>query len=331
MGLRVAAVFVTILGSLATASAQQAAGGLPLPTAGAAIRTSDGRSDLQGFWTNGTATPLERPEEFADKPSLTEAEAAEFEQSGLARLLKNIPEDEIKVSGDLSDDYLDTSSFKLAGNRRTSLIVSPTNGKLPARVPAAQKEPDPTAKRTFSDPESFDLDERCLSAVAFGSSNSTPPLIPNRFGGNFYQIVQTPSYVMIFSELVHDARIIRIGGRHLPAHIRLLLGDSIGRWENDTLVVDTTNFSDKLRYGTSSDRLHVVERFRRTDARTISYHVTVEDPNTWATPWTADIPFQATGEKMFEFACHEANYSLGNSLRAARTEEREALAPERQP
>ena len=131
-------------------------------------------------------------------------------------------------------------------------------------------------------------------STAFGSSNATPPMIPNPFGLNFYQIVQTPTHVVILSELVHDTRIIRIGGRHLPSSIRLWLGDSVGRWEHDTLVVDTTNFSEKMRFGGASERLHVVERFTRTDASTISYRVTVDDPNTWTTPWTADIPFKAT-------------------------------------
>jgi hypothetical protein len=282
--------------------------------------------DLQGFWSTGTATPLQRPEEFAGKATLTEAEAAEFEKSGLTRLLQIFPPDEINVSGDWSEAYLDTSSFKLAGRRRTSLVIDPANGRLPARVPQALAEPDPTAKRSFDGPESFDLDERCLSAVALGSSNATPPLIPNPFGLNFYQIVQTPGHVLIFSELVHDARIVRIGGRHPPPGMLLWLGDSIGRWENDTLVVDTTNFADKTRYGTSTGRLHVIERFRRVDGNTLSYQVTVEDPDTWVAPWTADIPFSATADRMFEFACHEANYSLGNSLRGSRTEEQEALA-----
>jgi hypothetical protein len=288
-----------------------------------AIRTPDGRSDLQGIWTTGTATPLERPAEFADKPSLTEAEAAEYENSGYARLLKKLPQEEIPVSGDLAEAYLDTQSFKLAGNRRTSLILVPTNGKLPGRVPGAKEEPPSEVKRFFDGPEAFDLEERCLMTLAFGSSNATPPHIPNPFGLNFYQIVQTPRYVMILSELIHDVRIIRIGGRHLPRSVQLWRGDSIGHWEKDTLVVETTNFSQKSRYGGSSELLRVVERFTRTDASTISYRVTVEDPGTWVTPWIADIPFKATDEKVFEFACHEGNYSIANALRGARVEEKE--------
>jgi hypothetical protein len=128
---------------------------------------------------------------------------------------------------------------------------------------------------------------------------------------------------MILSELVHDVRIIRIEGKHLPPTVQLWRGDSIGRWEKDTLVVETTNFSEKSRYGGSSERLRVIERFTRTDASTISYRVTIEDPATWVSPWTADIPFKATDERMFEFACHEANYSIANALRGARTEEKE--------
>ena len=312
-----ATVLAGILVLLPHLSAQQR------PEVISGIRTPDGRSNLQGFWTTGTATPLERPAEFADKPSLSEAEAAEYERSGYARLLKKLPEEEIPVAGDLTEAYLDTPSFKLAGNRRTSLIVVPTNGKLPGRVAGAKAEPPPGGKRFFDGPEAFDLEERCLMTVAFGSSNATPPHIPNPFGLNFYQIVQTPRSVMILSELIHDVRIIRIGGRHLPPSIQLWRGDSIGHWEKDTLVVETTNFSEKSRYGWSSEQLRVVERFTRSDASTISYRVTVEDPGTWVAPWTADIPFKATDEKMFEFACHEGNYSIGNALRGARTEERE--------
>ena len=317
-----AAVIVAMAALLSSVSAQQSAA-TARPGTGSATRTRDGRSDLQGIWTTGTATPLERPAEFADKPSLTEAEAADYEKSGYARLLKKLPPEEIPVAGDLTDAYLDTPSFKLAGNRRTSLIVVPTNGKLPDRVPGAKEESPPEGKRLFDGPEAFDLEERCLMTVAFGSSNATPPLIPNPFGLNFYQIVQTPHHVMILSELVHDVRIIRIGGAHLPPTIRLWRGDSIGHWEKDTLVVETTNFSEKSRYGGASEQLRVIERFTRTDASTISYRVTVEDPRTWVMPWTADIPFKATDERMFEFACHEANYSIANALRGARTEEKE--------
>jgi hypothetical protein len=291
--------------------------GLPIDLVAQQARTTP---DLQGFWTNATATPLQRPPEFADKPTLTEEEAAAFEQGGLARLLKQIPQADLVTAADLNETYLDTPSMKLAAGRRTSLIVDPPNGRLPALVPAALKRAEARPKRSYENPETFTLDERCLLSTATGGSNATPPIVPNAFGLNFYQIVQTSSHVMIFSELVHDARVIRIGGQHPPAHVQLWLGDSIGRWEGDTLVVDTTNFSDKSRFRGASERLHVIERFTRTSPATIRYRVTVDDPDMWAAPWTAEIPFNATDERIFEFACHEGNYSLGNALRAAQLE-----------
>jgi hypothetical protein len=278
--------------------------------------------DLQGLWTNGTLTPLQRPQEFADKPTLSEEEAAAFEKGGMERLLKQLPHDDVVTAGDLNDTYLETSFLKLVEGRRMSLIVDPLNGRLPALVPDAQKRLAARPKRSFDNPETFTLDERCIFSTAMGSSNAAPPMVPNTFGLNFYQIVQTKDHVMILSEMVHDARVIRIGGRHVPSNVRLWLGDSIGRWEGDTLVVDTTNFSPKSAFRGATDRLHVVERFRRTGANAIQYVVTVEDPETWAAPWTADIPFTATTQRMFEYSCHEANYSLGNSLRAARLEDK---------
>jgi hypothetical protein len=278
--------------------------------------------DLQGMWTNGTLTPLQRPPEFADKPTLSEEDAAAFEQGGMERLLKLLPHDDVVTAGDLNDTYLETSSLKLVEGRRTSLIVDPSNGRLPALVPEAQKRLAARPKRSFDNVETLTLDERCIFSTAMGSSNAAPPMVPNTFGLNFYQIVQTKDHVMILSEMIHDARVIRIGGRHLPSNVRLWLGDSIGRWEGDTLVVDSTNFSPKSAFRGATEHLHVVERFTRTGAATIRYVVTVEDPETWATPWTADIPFTATSQRMFEYSCHEANYSLGYGLRTSRLEDK---------
>ncbi len=285
--------------------------------------------DLQGFWTNGTATPLQRPKEFAAKPFLSEAEAAEFEQTGIARLtavLKSLSEVDVTTAADLNDIYLETNTLKLVDGRRTSLIVDPPNGELPPLVPAAKTRAAAARRPSYDDPEERSLDERCLLATAFGSSNSAPPMVPNPFASNYYQIVQTPRYVMILTELVHDARIIRIGGSHLPANVHKWLGDSIGRWEGETLVVDTTNFNSHSRFRGATERLHVVERFRRENATTIQYRVTVEDPDTWTTPWTADIPLKATDKPILEYACHEANYSMENSLRGMRAQEREDAA-----
>ncbi len=276
---------------------------------------------LQGLWTNGTATPLERPDALADQEFFTPEEAAEFEHSGITRLLAAFPEDQVKTAGDLNETFLETQDLKVVATRRTSLIVDPADGKLPPRVhPAPQPAPD-GAEPPHDGPESFDLDERCLLETAFGSSNAAPPMVPNPFAQNYYEIVQTPEAVMILTEVVHDARIIRIGGAHLPPTMRQWLGDSIGRWVGDTLVVDTTNFTAKSKFRGSGTGLHVVERFRRVDGDTIDYRATIEDPDTWTTPWTVAIPFEATDQPVLEYACHEANYSLEFSLRGARAEE----------
>src|SRR5262245_61066584 len=226
-------------------------------------RTPDGRPDLQGFWSNATVTPLERPAEFSGKEFFTEAEAAEYERTALERLLEFVGPEERLLGADLNYTYMDF--HRVGENRRTALIVDPADGRIPRLLPRAEKRAAAQPETSADDPELVGLDERCLVPVAFGTSNSSPPLVPNTFGQNIYQIVQTPHYVMIFSELVHDARIIRIGGTHAPAKVQHWLGDSIGRWDGDTLVVDTTNFTAKTRFRGSSERLHVVERFTRTD------------------------------------------------------------------
>jgi hypothetical protein len=290
------------------------------PTLVSAQRTADGHPDLQGFWTNGTATPFQRPADFANKPFFTPAEAAEYERTALERLISVFPEAD-RTAADLNDIYLETSTLKVA-DLRTSLIVDPAGGTLPPWLPAAQARADARPRRNYDDPETLNLDERCLMDSAFGSSNAAPPMVPNPFGQNFYQFVQTRSHLMIFTELVHDARIIRMNATHLPSTIHLWLGDSIGRWEGDTLVVDTTNFTSKTHFRGSGERLHVVERFTRSAPDRIDYRVTVDDPETWSVSWAADIPFRPTTEKMFEYACHEGNLAIENFMRGARAEEK---------
>jgi hypothetical protein len=190
-------------------------------------------------------------------------------------------------------------------------------------VPEAQQRAAARRPPSSDDPETRTLDDRCIVSLPRSASNAVPPIVPNRFGANYYQIVQTPHYVMIFAELLHDARIIRLDADHIPGKVRPWLGDSVGRWEGDTLVVETTNFSDKTQWRSSTKNLRVVERFTRTDENTITYRFTVTDPDTWVSPWTAEIPFKATNQRMFEYACHEGNYALANILRGARFEERE--------
>jgi len=279
-----------------------------------------GDVDLQGFWTNGTATPLERPADFAAKAFFTETEAAEFERTALDRIVKTLPPED-QLAADLTDVYYD--NLKVVPDRRTSLIVDPADGRLPPMLPQARIRAANRPKRSYEDPETMSLTERCILSTAIGSSNASPPMIPNPLSENFYQIVQTADAVVIYTEFIHDARIIRLRGGHLPPMIRAWLGDSVGRWDGDTLVVDTTNFTDKTHFRGSSERLHVVERFRRTDANTLQYRVTVEDPETWARPWTAEVPFTATNQPVFEYACHEGNYSMVNTLRGAKAREKD--------
>jgi hypothetical protein len=154
------------------------------------------------------------------------------------------------------------------------------------------------------------------------SSTAGPPALPNYFYNNLKQIVQTRDTILILNEMIHDARVVRIGGTHLPASIRKWMGDSVGRWEGDTLVVDTTNFTGKTQYEGSSDQLHVVERFTRVDEKTLLYRFTVEDPTTWDRSFTGEYPWVATDERIYEYACHEGNHAIENILRGARASER---------
>jgi hypothetical protein len=283
--------------SLANVAAQSA---LPIS------RTPDGRPDLQGFWTNGTITPLQRPPEFAGKEFLAPAEAAEFERTALANLLQGEPR----------YTYLDR--LTLIDGGRTSIIVDPPHGRLPQRAPQFTPGSGRIGAISADDPEARTLDERCLLGAAVGSSSAAPPMIPNPFNGNFYQIVQTKDYIVILAELIHDARVIRLNVTRSPHAVRSWLGDSIGRWEGDSLVVETLSFNGRSQWRGTGERLRVVERFTRTDSSTMRYRASVEDPDRWGQPWTIELPLIASAQPVFEYACHEGNYSLGSILRGAR-------------
>ncbi len=299
-------------------------------------RTVDGKPDLQGMWTNNTITPLERPAQFADKPFLTEEEQLAMEQAVAERAaLADLPSDPdrpppTKGQIDLEDSYNNfwfddgTTVAIYNGERRTSLVVDPPNGRIPPQTEEAQRRLAAAAElrrqEPFKGPESRPLAERCL--LSFGSS-SGPPMLPILYN-NHYQIVQSPGYVMILVEMVHDARIIRIDDDPLPAAHRPWLGDSIGHWEGDTLVVETRNFNPSQSYRGASENLVVTEHFTRVAANTINYQVTLNDPSTFTAPWTAEIPMQLTEDRMYEYACHEGNYALPGILAGARVEEREA-------
>jgi hypothetical protein len=294
-------------------------------------RTSDGHPDLQGVWTNATLTPLERPADLAGKATLTDAEAKAFEKKDLQSntLDSDVESNFNKATGGpgvgaYNNLFVDRGSelATVDGLKRSSLIIDPPDGRIPPLTDAARQR-NAGAFRTFTRYDSVKdrpLSERCI--IGFGST-SGPPMLPVLYNNN-YEIVQTPNAVMILVEMVHDIRVIRINGTHQPAGVRQLLGDSIGHWEADTLVVDTTNFTDKTRFRGSSENLHVTERFRRVDSRTILYRATVDDPATFTKPWTLEYPFLATAGPVYEYACHEGNYAMPDILGGARKLETEA-------
>jgi hypothetical protein len=292
-------------------------------------RTPDGHPDLQGIWTNATLTPLERSAEFAGKATLTDAEAKAFEKrdTEVNTLDGSVENDFNKRTGGpgvgaYNNLFVDRGSelARVDGVKRTSLIIDPPDGKIPLTATAREQTGGGLTRYTrFDSVKDRPLSERCI--IGFGST-AGPPMLPVLYNNN-YQIVQTPDAVMILVEMVHDARIVRLNGTHPSSDIRLLFGDSIGHWEGDTLVVDTTNFTDKTRFRGSSGNLHVVERFRRTDANSILYRATIDDPSAFEKPWTLEYPFVATAGPVYEYACHEGNYAMPDILGGARRMESE--------
>ena len=293
-------------------------------------RTADGRPDLQGVWTNATITPLERPSAFAERPTLTAEEAKTFEKRSADDLAKTDGQSEGPLlaatgsagTGGYNVLFLDRGSelATVNGLKRTSLVVDPPNGRVPATTEESRRRNMAQRGGRFDSVKDRPLAERCL--LGFGST-SGPPMLPVLYNNN-YQIVQTPTHVMILVEMVHDARIVRMNGTHPPASVRQWLGDSIGRWEGDTLVVETTNFSDKTRFRGASESLKITERFTMADAGTIVYRATMDDSSTFTKPWTVEYPFLATPGPIYEYACHEGNYSMPDILGGARKAERES-------
>ena len=292
-------------------------------------RTPDGRPDLQGYWTNDTFTPLERPPELAGKELFTEEEAAAYLKTRLDQFLAQ-PKDNIHYD----DAVWQGENYVKEPNRHTSLIVDPRDGRIPPLTrEAEQRAAARAAARRSIGPadsaQSRSLAERCISWGTVG-----PPMIPPTYNANL-QIVQSRGDVVILNEMIHDGRIIPLDGRpHVGRNIRQLAGNSRGHWEGDTLVVDTTNFTDKTNFRgaprntrqdiVASDALHVVERFTRVDADRIRYQFTVEDPATWTRPWAGEIPIRRVEGPLFEYAGHEGNYALVHLLNGARAEEKAA-------
>src|SRR5688572_7721687 len=331
----------------------------PKPT-NAIPRTADGRPDLQGNWTNATITPLERM-----RPNtplvLSEAEARLDESKTAAALeAREAPSDpnrgappvggEVRKSPNAEPTYLELlwragggvvggyNSFwvdpgdavlRVDGQPRSSILIDPPNGRVPGYTDAARARIAQAAAirksqgGEFDHPELRPPAERCITS--FGN-NAGPPMLPNYFYNNSYTIVQSKDTVVILTEMVHDARVVRMNGTHPPAGLRKWFGDSIGRWEGDTLVIETTNFHPNHGFRGASENLKVTERISRRDAKTLNYRFTVEDPTTFTAPFTGELVFNAMapGEMVYEYACHEANYGLEGVMSGARAQEREA-------
>jgi hypothetical protein len=277
-------------------------------------RAPDGHPDLQGTWDFAQLTPFERPSALAGKSAFSDEEAEEFAQQRIETGNKDNRGG--GAAADVERAYNDFWwDFGKRIAKQTSLVVDPPDGRVPATTAAAQARA--AARRgKYDNPEERPLAERCILGF-----NSGPPMIPSAYNNNM-QLVQTRDHVVILNEMIHSARVVALNGRpHLPASIRSLTGDSIGKWEGDTLVVDSTNFSQEAGFRGASRDLHLVERFTRVDKDTLTYEFTVDDPATWTKKWSASIPMTRSDEMIYEYACHESNYGLEGVLKGARYED----------
>ena len=341
------------------------------PKAWVVPRTADGKPDLQGNWTNETQTPLERMsaggttltdqqataieqraqlvEEIRDKPSDPNRAAPPkgggtggFSAPGQQSFIEIISEAAGGAVGGYNGFWLDPglNVIRVDGVARSSIIIDPPNGRVPALTAAGKQRLSEIAAKAktfgeFDHPEMRPLADRCM--LSFGS-NAGPPMLPNYFYNNNYTIVQTRDHVMILTEMNHDARVIRLGATtHLPATLQPWFGDSIGRWEGDTLVVETTNIHPQQLAQTSilwayrgaSANLKVTERFTRTGPDTLLYRFTMDDPATFTAPFTGELPFTSIDEMVYEYACHEGNHAMTNILSGERSKEK-AAEPKKQ-
>ena len=328
-------------------------------------RTPDGHPDFSGTYDIATQTPLTRPASLGERLSLTDEEAKAMAKAIADQKAKrNRASDPNRAAppagGDGSEgaagnvggyntlwDDNGEGAFKIDGQWRTSIIIDPKNGRMPEMTPEARKRAAERGRANrpnrgdawwikenvtpgpYDDPEIRSQAERCL--LGFGSS-AGPPALPVLYN-NLKQIVQTKDTVMILNEMVHDVRIVRMNAKHDPPDVRRWVGDSVGHWEGETLVVDTTNFTSQPALFGASGSLHVIERFSREDDKSLRYKFTVEDPTVWTASWTGEYVWPATDNRIYEYACHEGNYSFANILRGARLLEAEAMkkgAPRKQ-
>ena len=295
-------------------------------------RTADGHPDMQGIWDFGTITPLERPAALGDKQVFTDEEAAAFEREENRRLNRDLID---PATGGLNyppggvvpyNEFWYERGDTVTASKRTSLIIDPPDGRLPPLTPQGQNAAELRAIADRNDqlgrPRADSYTDRSVADRCLLGLNAGPPMTPGAYNNNV-QIFQNAREVALLTEMVHDVRIVPLDGRpHLPPHLRQWKGDSRGRWDGDTLVVDTVNFQRETSLRGSTATTHLVERFTRVDADTLRYEFTVEDPNTWTRPWTAALFMKKTEGPMFEYACHEGNFAMSHILSGARASER---------
>jgi hypothetical protein len=329
LSVALAGVILVALLAQPPANAQNQSSAAKAPAAAKAWilpRTPDGKPDLQGIWSNNTLTPLQRPKGLGAKEFYTDQELAEISKK--ARTGDVGEEGELGAARpqalryDLEVYGFDASRLRYT-SKRTSLVIGP-EGTIPPMLPSARERNAEIASKNkgheFDSYLNRPLSERCIIMNGAGI-----PMVPGANEGNLLQIVQGPGYVTLLHETDHNTRVIPTDGRpHVPQNIRLWYGDSVGHWEGNTLVIDTTNFTNRTSFRGSSENLHLIERFTRTADNVLTYQFTVEDPTTWAKPWTVEIPWTTTKGPLYESACHEGNSMIANILRGARVSEAEA-------
>ncbi len=305
-------VFLLAVGSV---SAQSTPAPAPAPKAGVVPRATDRHPDLSGIWSNATRTPFERPEVFKGRPTISDDEARKWEAKENQRWEEGSTIDggrPVTIQGGAYNVlFYDNGSemARIGGQKRTSMVVDPPDGHVPALVPEAR---DRVRRRTYipGDYKSLSNDTRCL----VGNTPSVP-LVPALYNNNI-EIVQSADSILIEVEMVHDARIVHMNAKHQSPSVRQWFGDSIGHWEGDTLVVETTNFNDHTHYRGSSMNLKVTERFTRVSDKSIEYRATMEDSSTWTKPWSIELAFSSVPGPLYEYACHEGNYAIVDILGA---------------